>query len=286
MKKFIAILLCIAMAFALTACSGGNSSDAQSAAESGASKVESKVEASSAAASSEAVSSVPEVKKEPVKIMPMGDSLTHGNEHNECGAYRPALLKMLDEDGVPYEFVGTHNWASKLITNGQVMHSGYGGSTVFKMEPELEKMKDLDPDIVLLMLGRNDSSDITGETFTKYYYEKIISKLYAMFPDVTVYVASVPPMRRYTGEEALESNDRAVNLINPSIKTMVEEKKAAGDKIEFVDMSAEATGLTWEDFTKEDFVHPLPESYAKIATQWHNAIKDKVKEISDKKNGR
>ncbi len=281
MKKLIAILLCLSFVFCFAACGedaavNSSTDDASSAVES----TESKEDVASVASSEPVQSEAVEVKKTPVKIMPMGDSLTHGKEHDNCGAYRPALIKMLDEDGVPYQFVGTHNWSSNKITNGQVMHSGYGGSTVFKMEPELENMKNLDPDIILLMLGRNDSSDITGETFTKYYYEKIISKLYEMFPGVTVYVASVPPMRRYTGEEALDPNDRAVNLINPAIKTMVEEKKAAGDKIEFVDMSAEATGLTWEDFTKEDFVHPLPESYTKIATQWHNAIKDKVAELS------
>ena len=55
---------------------------------------------------------------------------------------------------------------------------------------------------------------------------------------------------------------------------------AEGKKIEFVDMSIEATGLTWEDFVTSDFVHPLAAGYEKIATQWHNAIKDKVAEIS------
>lgn len=278
MKKITAVLICIVLLFAFTACGESSATDTSTP---DSKPVPSAAQSKDDAVSSESVSSVPETKKEPVKIMPMGDSLTQGGEHDGCGAYRPALLKMLDEDGVPYQFVGTHNWSSKLVFNGQVMHSGYGGMDVFGMEKELDNMKSLDPDIILLMLGRNDASGgITGETFAQVYYDRVIAKLYEMFPDVVIYVASIPPIRVYGGGETLDMSDKAQLLSNPAIKAMVEAKKAEGKKIEFVDMSIEATGLTWEDFVTSDFVHPLAAGYEKIATQWHNAIKDKVAEIS------
>ncbi len=272
MKKLIAILLCLSLVFCFAACGEDTAVNSDTD------------DASSAVASSESVSSVPEQDtRKPVKIMPLGDSLTEGANHNQCGAYRVPLLKMLDEDGVPYEFVGFHSISSANVTNGQVKHSGKGGATVFTTADEnLPKCKGLDPDIVLVMLGTNDAmQNVTGEIFAKYYYEKVISKLYEMFPGVTVYVATIPPLVIY-GTQNLNTENKSQTESNPAIKKMVEERKAAGDKIELVDMSPEASGITGQDFDEDgkDTVHPAPSGNEKIAKQWHNAIKDKIAEIS------
>ncbi len=288
MKKLLAVLLCAVMLLSFAAC-GEETPNTQSEAVS--SEAVSSEDVSSEAVSSEAVSSVaPVVKKKPVKIMPLGDSLTQGGDHNNSGAYRKPLGEMLDEAGLTYEFVGSHNWSKENITNGQIMHSGYGGIQVLGLDKELEKMKDCDPDIVLLMVGRNDNTNgITADTFTKLLYEKIISVLYKMFPDVTVYVGSIPPTRRKVDGVGIEelgtaSTDKALGVTYEATKAMVEEKKAAGDKIEFVDMSAEASGLTWEDFDDKDTVHPLMSGYEKIATQWYNAIEKQAFELEKQLN--
>ncbi len=281
MKKLLSAIICIALVLSLVACGGGTgdtSADVSSA--SASSTVSSK--AQSKPTSSRTVSIVK--KDEPVRIMPMGDSLTQGKEHNNCGAYRPALLEMLDNDGIEYVFTGKHDWSAQNITNFQMMHSGTGGATVESLAKELPEIANRNPDIVLLMIGRNN--DYHGEPLAERIYDLLVKPMLEMYPNVTVYVASIPPIRMWNGAESLNMNDKAQTDSYPAIKAMVEAHKSAGEAVEFVDMSAEATGLTWEDFNEEDHVHPLPESYAKIATQWHNAIKDKVKEISDKKNGR
>ncbi len=281
MKKLLAIVLCAVMVLTFVAC-GDDTATTSSIADTS-SVTESKADISSVATSSASASSVaPIVKKNPVKIMPLGDSLTQGGDHNGCGAYRKPLGEMLDEAGLTYQFVGAHNWSKDNITNGQVMQSGYGGIQVLGLDKKLPDMKDCDPDIVLLMVGRNDNTNgITGETFTKFLYERIIAELYKMFPDVTVYVGSVPPARRKVDGVGIEelsnaSNDKSQGVTYEATKQMVAERKAAGDKIEFVDMSAEASGMTWEDFDADDTVHPLMSGYEKIATQWYNAFKDQA----------
>ncbi len=285
MKRIIALLLCAVMLFSLTAC--GEDKGAASSVADVSSKVESKVEATSSVAAS---SAAPVVKKNPVKIMPLGDSLTQGGDHDNSGAYRKPLGEMLDKAGLTYEFVGSHNWSKDNITNGQIMHSGYGGIQVLGLDKELEKMKDCDPDIVLLMVGRNDNTNgITADTFTNLLYNNIISVLYEMFPGVTVYVGSIPPARRKVDGVGIEelsnaSNDKAQGVTYEATKKMVEDKKAAGDKIEFVDMSAEASGMTWEDFDAEDTVHPLMSGYEKIANQWYNAIEKQAFELEKELN--
>ncbi len=280
MKKLLAIIMCIVLMLTLCACGGG---EGDTSAEASSKAVSSTVESKPASkpTSSRVVSIVQ--KDKPVRIMPMGDSLTQGKEHDNCGAYRPALLEMLDNDGVEYVFTGKHDWSNNKITNYQFMHSGAGGATVDTLAGWLPDIANRNPDIVLLMIGRNHSNH--GESLAAEIDEKLVKPMLEMYPDVTIYVASIPPIKQ-KGTDSLNLGDRAQTLSLPAIKAMVEAHKSAGDAVEFVDMSAEATGLTYEDFIDEDFVHPLPIGYEKIANQWHEAIKDKVKEISDTKNGR
>lgn len=292
MKRIISTLLCLVLVFTCTACGNTakedsvNSSDDTSIVTSSQDNTDSDTDSDTAsveAVSSENVSSVAKPVT-PVKIMPLGDSLTQGGQH-KTSAYRGFLSEMLTADGLNYQFVGSHNWSADSITDGQVMHSGYGGATIFTLEKELPSMADCDPDIVLLMIGRNDTTQgMNGPYFIELMYTRVISKLFEMYPGVMVYCASVPPCRGSNGAENLSTNDNAQTVSYEALKAMIAEKKAAGDNIEFVDMSAAASGLTWEDFTADDFVHPLPEGYKKIAVQWHNAIKDKVAEIDKKLN--
>ncbi len=279
MKKMLALVICILLIFTLCGCAGGTEDTSA-----GTSSVISSA-ASSNATSSRTVSIVQ--KDKPVRILPMGDSLTQGKEHDNCGAYRPALLEMLDGDGIEYVFTGKHDWSRDNVKNYQFMHSGYGGATVELLASELQYVANRDPDIVLLMIGRNDNGKgFYGEVQANRIYEQLVKPMLDMYPNATIYVASIPPCRQQGAEKLNISGDKAQTDTNPAIEAMVAERKAAGEPVEFVDMSAEATGLTWEDYNDTDFVHPMPVGYEKIAKQWYNAIKNEVKAVSDEKNGR
>ncbi len=273
MKKIIAALLCAALLICLSACGEG-------------SQQPSIAPVSSAAASSRVQSvaepSEPAVdRRTPVRIMPIGDAMTEGDYYDVCGAYRAPLIKMLESDGVPYEFVGLYNTASENIPSGQQMHSSWDGASIFAVEKELPKMISLNPDIILLMFGRGEANDgINGEAFIEYFDKYIISKILKYFPYTEVYVASIPPIRELGGPKKMDKRDIAQRVTNPLIRELVEAKKAEGKKIEYVDMSLESTGLTWEDFSVDDNIKPLQSGNDKLAAVWHNAIKDKVAAIS------
>ncbi len=268
MKRIFAIALLAVVLLVMPSCGDGTAAQASSAAESSVS-----VEATSSASDIQ--------EKQPVKIMPLGDAMTEGLLYGECGGYRVPLLKMLDEDKVPYEFVGLYSTGSRNITNGMIMHSGKGDATLFSVDKALPKMINLKPDVVLVMLGRAEHiSGVSGEAFIEYFDKYVVSKVIKYFPDATVYVASIPPERAYAGPKRMNDDDSAQLVTNPLIKQLVETKKGEGANIEFVDMSAEATGLVWEDFDVDENSYPLPSGNEKLATVWHAAIKDKIAEIS------
>lgn len=218
------------------------------------------------------------VQQSKVKIMPLGDSLTQGGQH-KTSAYRAFLSTKLTENGHNSVFVGCHNWSFDSIRDGNWYHSGFGGATVQSLASELDSMKDCDPDIVLLMIGRNNTRSTTAEEIVVEIDELLVNKLYELFPDVHIFLANPPPCRMYKGAEALNTSDVALNRYLPAYREYVEQKKAQGAKIDFVEMSIESTGMVWQDFTAEDFVHPLPSGYEKLANVWYDAIKDKVAEI-------
>ena len=218
-----------------------------------------------------------------VKIMPLGDSLTQGGQHN-TSAYRGYLSTMLKEGGHNSIFVGCHKWSYEGIKDGNWMHSGFGGATVKSLSNELESMKDCNPDIILLMIGRNDNTKgISAEKTVQDMEELLINKLYEMFPDVHIFLANPPPDRMYNGAETLNNSDIVMRDFLPAYRQLVEDKKAQGSKIDFVEMTAETTGIVWQDFTADDFVHPLPEGYEKLAKCWYDAIKDTVIAIQTEK---
>ena len=143
-------------------------------------------------------------------------------------------------------------------------------------------MINLDPDIILVMVGRGESIDgINGEEFIAYFDKYVVKKLIKYFPDAVIYVASIPPVRAYAGPKEMDERDVAQTVTNPLIKSLIEAKKAEGSNIEWVEMNLETTGLVWEDFTVDDNVNPLPSGNEKLAAVWYNAIKDKIAEISD-----
>ncbi len=223
------------------------------------------------------------VQQTKVKIMPLGDSLTQGGQH-KTSAYRAFLSTMLKDGGHNSVFVGCHNWSYDSIRDGNWYHSGFGGATVETLSSFLKDMTECDADIVLLMIGRNDNTkQISAEQTVKNIDELLVNELYKMYPGVHIFLANPPPCRVYGGGETLLINDNVMKTFLPAYREYVEQKKAAGYKIDFVEMTTETTGIVWSDFTAEDFCHPLPDGYEKIAKVWYDAIKDTVADIQKQK---
>ena len=281
MKKIFLLLLCLIVSAAFIGCSG-NADGSLSNGTISTNKVSSIIKSSKQKTSSR-LTSYAFAQKTKVKIMPLGDSLTQGGQH-KTSAYRGYLSTILKDEGHNSVFVGCHNWSYDSIKDGNWMHSGFGGATVESLSGSLDTMADCNPDIVLLCIGRNDNTKrISAEQTVENIDTMLVERLYEMFPDVHIYLANPPPIRVSGGQESLHISDLALTLYLPAYKQYVADKKAEGYNIDFVEMSIESTGMVWEDFTAEDFVHPLPQGYEKLAKVWYAAISDKVAEIQKEK---
>lgn len=145
----------------------------------------------------------------PLKIMPLGDSITNGN--NGYVSYRYPLYYRLQADGYTnYTFVGTQqttNDDSLIKTTDYPRynidfpkanegHQGYYALTIANQITSWASSTQ--PDVVLLMAGLNDligyASDENGVITS---YKSIIANLRAVNPPIVVLVAKLTPAAWY-----------------------------------------------------------------------------------------
>jgi lysophospholipase L1-like esterase len=219
-------------------------------------------------------------KDRPVKIMPVGDSITEGKYTQ--GGYRQPLLQLLKSGGYEVTFVGKEDNGeaanetgfSKGMTNAN--HEGYGsarivmllnggtveGHTALPIKTTMENNK---PDVVLVMLGTNDVMGGVPAKTMQETMEKLLDGIFAANKDAAVVLASIPPITR----PGLEAKNKAVDEYNRLVPKIVEKEQGKGRKIAFADMHSvfpNGEGLTG------DKVHPNAEGYKGMAALWYSVL--------------
>ncbi len=220
-------------------------------------------------------------------IWPLGDSITYGAAAPSAipGGYRDPLYKNLVARGCNFRFVGTVNAnpSAPLTQAGQPWHDGHSGYAIadFSIPGKnysglydevagwVDKL-DGKPDVILLMIGINDLNqkyDVTGAAGR---LDLLITRLFALMPDVRLLVASVLDADSNNAYRHVPPNtdlQGPVHDYNAGIASIVGARRARGQPIEFVDMHA---GLTLDDLS--DGLHPTARGYAKMADIWADAI--------------
>jgi Ca2+-binding RTX toxin-like protein len=231
------------------------------------------------------------------RILPVGDSITLGISEGIsvtpeplrsqiAGGYRTVLWQNFQRDGVTIDFVGSQvNGPDNL---GDKNHEGYGGKRIaFVNDNVLTFLANAKPDVVLLMIGTNDTFVIFLPDGS--YVETplnqmvgglsaVIDKITAFSPDLTLFVASIPPIL-FNADERLDPAGQArqkqlgINY-NNEMPTLISQKQAAGAKVEFVDMRS----LTEADIVPQGSsgVHPTQSGYTKIGNLWYTALNSKI----------
>ena len=96
---------------------------------------------------------------DPVRIMPLGDSLTTGSggDPNVIGGYREPLYNLLTGDGYNIDFVGSRTDYPNTIPPTDLDHEGWPGKTTDTMEINIYNWLGLnEADIILVHTGTND----------------------------------------------------------------------------------------------------------------------------------
>lgn len=193
---------------------------------------------------------------DPVKIMPLGDSITQGNTQQD--SYRRPLWHKLKDAGFAVDFVGSE------ATNftGHAAHpdfdednEGHYGWKITGVLPKLDEWLDKNtPDIVLLHLGTNDQDKAPVILAN---LEQVIVKLRAHNPKVTVLFAQ------------LITNWGELAEVNKAIPDLAKKLTTEQSRIIVVD---QATGFIYPG-DSVDGCHPNAAGDEKMAAKWFEALK-------------
>ncbi len=194
----------------------------------------------------------------PLRVMPLGDSITEGNGAQVPGAYRPYLWQLAQQDKVAIDFVGSQVSGPASLPDKD--HEGHPSWTTQQLDQQIVSwVRTYRPDVILLHAGTNNTWR-SGElpTIAPRRLSALIDSITSAAPDAYVYVASIVPSAEH---------DAKVRQFNQTIPSMVADKADRGAKVHFVD---QYSALTFDDLI--DGIHPNARGYAKMAEQWWQAL--------------
>ncbi|MET9697815.1 ricin-type beta-trefoil lectin domain protein [Streptomyces sp. NPDC006529] len=193
----------------------------------------------------------------PLRVMPMGDSITWGVGSSTDNGYRNALWSKLAADGHPLDFVGTLRGGSMADPDNEG-HQGYRIHQVAELaDASLTRYR---PNVVTLMIGTNDLAGSYQVSTAPARLKSLVNQITADVPDATVLVASL-----VVSTSGAEEQFRAA--YNQAIPQIVSEAQSAGKHVAYVDMSS----LTTADLA--DALHPNDAGYEKMADAFHRGIR-------------
>ena len=206
-----------------------------------------------------------EAQTPPMRILPLGDSLTSGVTGSSTtvqGAYRNKLYTLLTNAGYNVDFVGTQTDATNPALPDRD-HQGMGGYRIDQLQTGLPSWLGAteDPDVVLLMIGTNDFSANFNVASAQTRLANLLSDLATRRPYAKIILATLP-LR--ADSAALEAQQVAFNSAIPGI---VNDQLALSRQVSYVDIHA---ALLAADL--QEGVHPTATGYGKIADTWFPAI--------------
>lgn len=212
-------------------------------------------------------------------IMPLGDSITMG--WPVAGGYREPLYNHLHAAGYAFSLVGssTENPTTTLADAGQVHHEGHGGYVIRgNLNPPLvvdgmtrpglhENLGawigpgKAAPDVILLMVGTNDIYCDYQRATAPDRLAALVDHIYEYRPDVSLFVASITPMRDPV-------KDACAQAYNAAIPGIVAAQRKLGRDVRFVDMH----GAVAVNDLDADGLHLAASGCDKMADAWAGAI--------------
>ena len=200
----------------------------------------------------------------PVRILPLGDSITHGYEY---GSYRAPLWNILVADGHAIDFVGSQSDGPDELPDRD--HEGHRGWRTGQIEDRARGwVEDDDPDIVLLHIGTNDLIQGASAEETASSMDGLFDALTTAKPAMTVIVATLIPL--HEGDERWRDT-------NDAIARLVAERAAAGHRFS---LAAMADSGPQPGAEIPDGVHPNAEGYAAMAEVWYPAVSAAIADLT------
>lgn len=211
----------------------------------------------------------------PLKIMPLGDSITQGKVNNlipeaEREGYRKFLWDKFANLGLDIDFVGSQSNGTSNLPDKD--HQGHPGWRIGQIRTEVNGWLNTSrPDVVLLKIGTNDagSDGATMASRLNGLIDRIISN--SSFTG-NLLVSSIAPIH----PNSFYYDGRMPNILNYNSRIPgVVSSKPASEKVRFVDIWAGANGIQETDMTappNDNGLHPSVVGYQKIAQFWYDNV--------------
>ena len=208
----------------------------------------------------------------PVRIMPLGDSITLGT--GTPGGYRYPLYVALTNAGYNVDYVGTQTGnATNLLP--KINHQGMSGWRISGGTSGLsEYLLDwfnviADPDVILLHIGTNDFGTTNDYPNAINRLDALVTQIATNRPFANIIVTTLLP-------RAEPYNTWITTTFNPFVPGRVAAQRALGRKVYYLDMNS---CLTTNDLF--DALHPNAAGYAKMAAAWFPAITNIIGTLGD-----
>jgi lysophospholipase L1-like esterase len=201
-----------------------------------------------------AAPAVAAVTTRPVKIMPLGDSITWGVGSPSSSSYRTALYnRLVGGAGYAVDFVGSQQSGSLPDTDNE----GHSGWRIDQIAASVDGwLATYQPDVILLHIGTNDMNQNYQVGTAPQRLGGLIDQILAARPTATVLVAKIIP--------ALDATVQArINTFNAAVPGIVGSR---GTRARLVDLST----LAASDLN--DTLHPNDTGYARMAVRWYTAL--------------
>ena len=194
-----------------------------------------------------------------LRIMPLGDSITHGTESSTLNGYRGPLAAALSGQVAALDFVGTQISGSMSDPDNEG-HPAYTINDIATLTNV--SLANYKPNVVLLDAGINDLGQ-GYEASAPTRLGSLIDQILTAEPDATVLVATLI----VNGDPTLESERKTFNSQLPAI---IQARTNASKHVALVDMGA----LTTADLMGT--LHPNDTGYQLMANAWDTAIQQAI----------
>ena len=211
----------------------------------------------------------------PLRVMPLGDSITESYGWHEGSGYRAALRQMLVDKGFEVDMVGSvrsfpNGFCNPDVTKDAVddcEHDGHGGWQIDHIRANLPLWFRTveDPHVILLLIGTNDFGAHNDDDHVIDRYDALLDELAAYQPGATIIAASLLP--RDQGWDDGYLNPKFNDLLFDRVALHAEK----GQKVVYLDLYNAVERGT--DFI--DNLHPNANGYRKMAAAWCDAICEK-----------
>ena len=225
----------------------------------------------------------------PVKIMPLGDSITAGYTDNptwnvpfEFG-YRSKLYKLLTDAGYDFQFVGgslePFNNAFGDPARGEMVspkfdlrpigqngHRGYGGAGIAATSNNVTSYLTTDsPDVILLMIGING----IGPTSTS-QLDTLVNTIVTARPAAQLIVAQITPKIDYSAD-LFNYNAYIRNVLIPKYLGLGKKVSTVDHYKNFLTNLNDPTSIDRSLFSN-GINHPTNPAYDAMAATWYLGI--------------